>query len=303
MLKLIPLIIICLLFSPVSLIAQTYKFDYNQTPRLCVNLKFLDAKFGGQYNGLGVGIEPVVNMGKNLRLLACFDLPYIDGKYKTMNSSRNNTNELKKFYKLGAAAEFAVVNWTDYSNEKVTLREEDAGGGWRRRYYESVLVEYRNQIALRGGLEQFRYILELNRYNAEMKDGDPILMINNRRLSEYDAVANWKLNSLYFGLSYSKVFSSFVEVSGKSARFSETFTWYADYILPLSSAIETLKLGGNEYDLNPFVKKSNWGIKVGVMRTTEGFVKIEAGIMPGVKAGYYIDMGLGYPLKLLKRKS
>ncbi|MBK7030431.1 MAG: hypothetical protein IPH45_15070 [Bacteroidales bacterium] len=299
--KTILLVLFALLASS-NVFTQSFDFDYKQTPYLYLNLKILDTKFGGRYNGFGLGVEPVMNLHKRLRVSACYDFPYLDGKYKTMNTHRNNDNELKKFYKLGLGAEFALINWTDLSSESVTIKEENIGWGWFRRHYVPVMVEYSKQITMRGGFENYRYILELNKYNAEMKDESPFIKIDNQRLSEYDAVANWKLNTFYAGLAFTRLYSSFVDVKRGKARFNEYLTWYADFVLPLSSNIETLKLSGSEYDLNPYVKKSDWGLRVGAMRITEGFVKIEAGFQPGVKAGYYIDMSLGFPLKIAKRR-
>jgi hypothetical protein len=298
------LLVFTILLANACLYAQTYDFDFSQTPYLYMNLKFLDTKFGGQYHGFGLGLEPVVNVNNRLRVSFCYDFPYIDGKYKSMNESRNSKNELKKFYKLGGGVDVGFIKWSDLSDESVTLKKENIGWGWFRRYYENVMVERQHQISFRGGLERFRYILELNKYNAQLKESDnsPYIRIDNRNLSEYDAVANWNLSTFYAGLSYSRLFSSHVEVSKASADFNEILTIYADYILPLTANIDLLTLGASEYDLNPVVKKSNWGFKIGAMRITEGFVKIEAGYMPGVKSGHYIDMSLGYPLKLLKRK-
>jgi hypothetical protein len=295
--------IMLLLMLPFSLLyGQKAEYDFRQTPLLIMNLKFLDGKFGAQYHGLGLGIEPELYIKDRLRVKICYDHPVLDGKYSTLEENRNSTNELKKFYKLGAGAEFAFLNWTRWSTEEVTVRKESLGGGWERKHYVNVDVQSRRQIAVRGGAERFRYILELSKHNAQLDDYTAVLMIDNQRISEYDAVANWHLNALYLGLSYSSLYSSLVDVPQGKGRFRENFTWYADFIIPASANIETLVLGSKEIDLNPYVGKRDWGMRFGAVRTNEGFVKIEVGVLPGVKGGFWADMSLGYPLRLIKRK-
>lgn len=294
---------IAILFAPAILNAQVTE-DAKYTPKAFLNANILEYKFGGEFDGFVVGLDPVINLNSRLKLHGWFDMALLDGKYN-LRDVMDNDNKIKKYRKAGFGIMLKLFEFHGSKNIKFILSMHDEGNYRVTRYVDQEMP-YRQQIALRTGIENFRFIAEPNKRNATMIDNGvseiEYLVTPQRQIIWYEGISNWHMNCFYAGLSSNQIFSAKVENSYGSGTMARFMSIYADVLLPLSVNVEDVMLNGVKYKVTDAYKKNSLGARFGVSTTGFLYSKIEAGVLPGLKGGWFFNSAIGYTFKVGKRE-
>ncbi len=278
--------------------------DFKYTSYLFLNFNALEYKLGNHIDGFTYGFDPVVNVNKKLRINLWFDGPWLTS-YRKMPDLNENQNELKKYRKIGFGINLALFEKKEFKSINFIIRSYSEG--------DKIVTEYTKEIsplniqfAIRSGIENYRYIAEPNKRNADLiNDGisDVVyLKTPANQIIWYQGYTNWTMNCLYLGFCMNRVYSSKVENSFGSGIMARYLTWYGDFLMPVSLKTDDIKLNNNTIDVQDAFKKNNFGFRLGVQTAGWTYVKIETGVLPGIKSGFFFNSSLGFTFKVLKRK-